>query len=49
MEVVDLRVVSRVTDKSAGDAGSPVQFDSTQSRWYITVNATNGIYSTLNI
>ena len=44
----DLRVVSRVTDKSAGDAGSPVQFDSTQSRWYITVNTTNGIYSTLN-
>jgi len=44
----DLRVVSRITDKSAGDAGSPVQFDSTQNRWYITVNTTNGIYSTLN-
>ena len=44
----DLTVVSRVTDKSAGDAGSPVQFDSTQNRWYITVNTTNGIYSTLN-
>ena len=44
----NLRVISRVTDKSAGDAGSPVQFDSTQNRWYITVNATNGIYSTLN-
>jgi len=44
----DLRVVSRITDKSAGDAGSPVQFDSTQNSWYITVNSTNGIYSTLN-
>ncbi len=43
-----LRVVSRVSDKSAGDAGSPVQFDSTRNRWYITVNTTNGIYSTLN-
>ncbi len=44
----NLTVVSRVTDKSADDAGSPVQFDSTQSRWYITVNSNNGIYSTLN-
>ena len=44
----DLRVISRVTDKSAGEAGSPVQFDPAQSRWYITVNTTNGIYSTLN-
>ena len=44
----DLRVISRVTDKSAGEAGSPVQFDRTQSRWYVTVNTTNGIYSTLN-
>ena len=43
-----LRVVSRVSDKSAGDAGSPVQFDSTRNRWYVTVNTTNGIYSTLN-
>jgi len=44
----NLRVISRVTDKFAGDAGSPVQFDPAQSRWYITVNSTNGIYSTLN-
>jgi len=44
----DLRIRSRVTDKSAGEAGHPVQFDSGQSRWYITVNSLNGIYSTLN-
>ena len=44
----NLRVITRVSDKSAGDAGSPVQFDSTRNRWYVTVNTTNGIYSTLN-
>ena len=44
----DLRIVSRVTEKSAGDAGSPVQFDTTQSRWYITVNSANEIYSALD-
>ena len=44
----DLRVRSRVTDKSAGEAGHPVQFDTAQSRWYITVDSSNGIYSTLN-
>jgi hypothetical protein len=43
-----LRIRSRVTDKSAGEAGHPVQFDSGQSRWYITVDSSNGIYSTLN-
>ena len=44
----DLKVVNRVTDKSAGDAGSPVQFDTTQGRWYITVNSANEIYSSLD-
>ncbi len=43
-----LRVLTRVTDKSAGEAGHPVQFDDTQKRWYITVNSNNGIYSTLD-
>ena len=44
----DLRIRSRVTDKSAGEAGSPVQFDESQSRWFIHVNSGNGIYSTLS-
>ena len=44
----NLRIVSRITEKSAGDAGSPVQFDTTQSRWYITVNSANEIYSSLD-
>ena len=43
-----LRVRSRVTDKSSGEAGHPVQFDSSQNRWYITTNAGNGIYTILN-
>jgi len=44
----ELRVLSRVSDKSAGEAGHPVQFDPSENRWYVTVNTTNGIYSTLN-
>ena len=43
-----LRVRSRITDKSAGEAGSPVQFDASQSRWYVKVNAANTVYSTIN-
>ena len=37
----NLRVLSRVTDKTSGDVGHPVQFDS--NGWYINVNsAANG-------
>ena len=43
-----LRVLSRVSDKSAGEAGHPVRFDDTQKRWYVTVDSNNGIYSTLD-
>lgn len=32
-----LRVESRVSDKSPGDLGHPVQFDSSVSQWFITV------------
>ena len=42
----DLRVRSRVTDKFAGEAGHPVQYDS--NGWYVTVDSSNGIYDTLN-
>ncbi len=31
-------VLSRVTDKNSGDVGHPVQFDSSVSQWYITVD-----------
>jgi len=33
-----LSIVSRVSDKSAGDLGHPVQWDATQSQWYINVS-----------
>ena len=45
-----LRIQSRVSDKSAGDIGHPVQFDSTESQWYVTVgtaSSDNSIFPTL--
>jgi hypothetical protein len=39
-----LKIVSRVTDKSAGDIGHPIQWD-TIGNWYINVSSSNnGIY-----
>jgi len=43
-----LKVYSRVSDKIAGDIGSPIQFNSTAGNWYITVNSANQIYNQLN-
>jgi len=46
-----LKVVSRVSDKNSGDIGHPIQYDATNSQWYIRVSATlseNTIYSTIN-
>jgi hypothetical protein len=43
-----LKVYSRVSDKIAGDIGSPIQFDSTAGNWYVTVNSANQIYNQLN-
>jgi hypothetical protein len=45
-----LRVQSRVSDKTAGDIGHPIQFDSGESQWYVTVGTAstdNDIYPTL--
>ena len=33
-----LKVVSRVTDKNAGDIGHPIQYDIDNSQWYIKVS-----------
>jgi len=33
-----LKVVSRVTDKNAGDIGHPIQYDTDNSQWYIKVS-----------
>tara|TARA_B100001109_G_scaffold79132_1_gene64776 strand:+ start:151 stop:6066 length:5916 start_codon:yes stop_codon:yes gene_type:complete len=43
-----LDVVSRVSDKIAGDIGHPVQWDANESQWYITVGIAatdNDVYS----
>jgi hypothetical protein len=37
-----LRILSRVSDKIAGDIGHPVQYDETNSNWYINTNGTSG-------
>ena len=40
-----LKVLSRVSEKDAGDVGSPIQFDSSNGNWYIHTNAASGIYN----
>lgn len=40
-----LSVVSRVSDKSSGEIGHPIQFDSNVSGWYIHVRSNNSIYN----
>ena len=42
----NLRILSRVSDKIAGDVGHPVQYDGTQ--WYINTNAGSDAYNALN-
>ena len=47
----NLKIVSRVSDKTSGDIGHPIQYDSGQSQWYLNVSGT-AIYdkiSTLSI
>jgi hypothetical protein len=38
----NLRILSRVSDKIAGELGHPVQYDITNSNWYININGTSG-------
>ena len=42
-----LKIESRVSDKSAGDVGSPLQFDTANSNWYLHANRDNEIYQTI--
>ena len=44
----NLRILSRVSDKVAGDIGHPVGFDTSINQWYINTNAGSGIYNALN-
>ena len=45
---VELKVLSRVSDKDAGDVGSPIQFDYGNNNWFIHTTATNDIYTALD-
>ena len=42
-----LFVESRVSDKSSGDIGSPIQFDTVNKNWFVHVPTTNDIYTSL--
>ena len=44
----NLRILSRVSDKIAGDLGHPVQYDATNNQWYINTNANSDIWNALN-
>ena len=41
----ELTIKSRVSDKDAGDIGSPIQFDEAVGQWYINVGTNNAIYN----
>ena len=41
----NLKVLSRVSDKDAGDIGSPIQFDAQNNNWYVHTSTTNDIYT----
>lgn len=43
-----VKVISRVSDKNPGDIGSPVQYDDTNSNWFLHVNSNNEIYNIFN-
>ena len=43
-----LFVESRVSDKTSGDIGSPIQFDTINKNWFVHVPTTNDIYTDLN-
>jgi len=43
-----LSILSRVSEKNVGDLGHPIQFDTTNSNWYVVANANNEIFSTIN-
>ena len=47
LETGELKIVSRISDKNSGDVGHPIQWDSTNNQWYITVKSANSIYTQL--
>ena len=47
-KTANLKVVSRVSDKSSGDVGHPIQYDLANNQWYLNVNANNAIYNAIS-
>ena len=43
----NLKIITRVSDKDAGDTGHPVQWDSTNNQWYILTNTGSDIFTNL--
>lgn len=46
-KTANLKVVSRISDKSSGDIGHPIQYDSANNQWYLSVSSNNQIYNAL--
>jgi hypothetical protein len=45
----NLKIISKVTDKSSGDVGHPVQYDVVNTNWYLNVSETNNtLYDVIN-
>ena len=42
-----LRIISRVSDKTPGDLGSPIQYDITNKNWFVHTNTNSDIYKAL--
>ena len=42
-----LYILSRVSDKEAGEIGSPIQYDAQNKNWFIHLGANNAIYNAL--
>jgi hypothetical protein len=47
IETGNLKIVSKVSDKVAGDPGHPIQWDSTNNQWYLSVKSSNPIWTAL--
>lgn len=49
IETANLTVISSVSDKVAGEVGHPIQYDSTNSQWYITVQSGSSLRTIFNV
>jgi len=43
-----LQILSRVSEKDAGDPGSPIQYDSSNNNWFVHTDTSSEIYNYLN-